>query len=29
MKTPAKPSLIEQKLEDGQCPNRHIRTPGT
>jgi hypothetical protein len=29
MKAPAKPSLIEQKLEDGQCPNRHIRSPNT
>jgi hypothetical protein len=29
MKAPAKPSQIEQKLEDGQCPNRHIRSPNT
>lgn len=30
LKAPAaKPSLIDQKLEDGLCPNRHIRSPNT
>ena len=29
MKAPAQPSLIEQKLADDRCPNRHRRYPGT
>jgi hypothetical protein len=30
LKAPAaKPSLIEEKLDDGLCPNRHIRSPNT
>ena len=30
MKAPGRADrLIEQKLEDGQCPNRHIRSPNT
>ena len=29
LKAPAKQSLIEQKLDDGLCPNRHIRSPNT
>lgn len=26
---PPRPSLIQQKLEDDRCPNRHVRFPGT
>jgi hypothetical protein len=29
MKPPVKPSLIEEKLDDGLCPDRHIRSPNT
>jgi hypothetical protein len=25
----AKPSLIQQKLEDDRCRNQHVRDPGT
>ncbi|HUP33062.1 MAG TPA: hypothetical protein VM184_08525 [Gaiellaceae bacterium] len=26
---PSQPTLIQQKLEDDRCPNRHERHPGT
>ncbi len=26
---PPQPALIQQKLEDDRCPNRHERFPGT
>lgn len=30
MKAPvSKPALVEQKLDDGRCPERHSRYPGT